>query len=94
MKPVKFFAFILAFYIFLSQILPRVFALTIENENATVVLQHCGDEDQLDCHQVEIEGTLRTSPLTLERYVVKSDGSSVYFNEESIAIIYYPAPES
>ena len=52
--------------------------------NTTLILRDC---TSVECH---IKGTLRTDPISLESYILKSDGTKLYFNRDEISSLSWP----
>lgn len=52
--------------------------------NTTLILRDC---TSVECH---IKGTLRTDPISLESYILKSDGTKLYFNHDEISSLSWP----
>lgn len=52
--------------------------------NTTLILRDC---TSVECH---IKGTLRTDPKSLESYILKSDGTKLYFNRDEISSLSWP----
>lgn len=52
--------------------------------NTTLVLRGC---TSVECN---IKGTLRTDPISLESYILKSDGTKLYFNHDEISSLSWP----
>lgn len=63
----------------------RVVALLSDGTpNTTLILRGC---TSVECH---IKGTLRTDPISLESYILKSDGTKLYFNHDEISSLSWP----
>ena len=84
----KYIVFFGAFYLAVTQIIPRIFALGYEAKNATVVLQGC------DSEECSMQGTLTLNPITLDNVLIKDDGTRVTFRNEAIAMIVIPQESS
>lgn len=52
--------------------------------NTTLILRDC---TSVECH---IKGTLRTDPISLESYILKSDGTKLYFNRDEVSSLSWP----
>ena len=77
-------ALLFAFYFVVPEVLARVAAVFNEIPNATVVLSGC---ESVTCR---LQGTLKTDPITLTQFLVKEDGTHVYFNKENVSMISWP----
>eukprot|EP00493_Phyllostaurus_siculus_P018870 UN19168 len=77
-------ALLFAFYFVVPEVLARVAAVFNETPNATVVLSGC---ESVTCR---LQGTLKTDPITLTQFLVKEDGTRVYFNKENVSMISWP----
>lgn len=66
--------------------IPRLFAIFHTNENAIVSLRGCND---LNC---QLHGTYATDPISLNKYIIKEDGSKVFFNINQVTMISLPLP--
>ena len=75
---------ILAFYLVVTQVLPRIFALTYEAKNATVVLKGCESED---CY---LKGTLTRNPFNLDNTLTTENGDEIVFSYDNIVMIIIP----
>jgi len=72
-------------YLLHTYVTNRVVALLSDGTpNTTLVLRGC---TSVECY---IKGTLRTDPISLESYILKSDGTKLYFNHDEISSLSWP----
>jgi hypothetical protein len=72
-------------YLLHTYVTNRVVALLSDGTpNTTLVLRGC---TSVECH---IKGTLRTDPISLESYILKSDGTKLYFNRDEVSSLSWP----